>query len=345
MPAPPPATLFARACRGEATERIPVWLMRQAGRYLPAYQALKRDVSFKDLCRKPELAAQATLDAARYLGTDAAIIFSDITVVAEAMGLPLVFDPGPKLTHPVRCCGDIEALRVVAPARDLAYVLEAVRRTRAQLAPEVSLIGFCGAPFTLAAYMIEGDPGHGWLETKRLVYGSPELAASLIDKVTDAIIAHAPAQVEAGCDAIQLFDSNAGELGSPELEQLAFAAARRAVGAIRSSGAPVIYFARNIGAHLEAAAGIGADVLGLDWTVSIAEVRRRLGARPALQGNLDPAVLLTSSTEIKRRVHSILGEAQGHGGFIFNLGHGVLPGTPPEAALQVVETVHAWKAR
>lgn len=337
-----PSTLFTRACRGEPTERVPVWLMRQAGRYLPAYQELKRNATFWDLCTQPELAARATLDAARYLGTDAAIIFSDITVLAHAMGLPLVFAPGPRFERTVRTRAEVAALTAVKPERDLAYVLEAIRLTRAALPREVSLIGFCGAPFTLAAYMIEGDPAKSWIQTKRLVYGEPEIAAALVDKVTDAVVAHAAAQIEAGCDAVQLFDSNAGELAPPELERFAFAPARRAVASLAVLGVPTIYFARNVGAHLEGAAAVGADVLGLDWTVTVAEARRRLGRRPALMGNLDPTVLLTNRTEIDRRVRAVLTEARGHPGFVFNLGHGVLPPTPPEHALQVVETVHRW---
>lgn len=340
-----PPTLFSRACRGEPTDHTPVWLMRQAGRYLPQYQALKRDASFWDLCVKPELAARATLEAAEWLGTDAAIIFSDITVIGDAMGLRLVFDPGPKFERAARTREDIAGLKVIDPDRDLGYVMEAVRLTRAKLAPEVSLIGFCGAPFTLAAYMMEGVPGRSWLETKRMVYGAPALAAELIDKVTDAVIAHAVAQAEAGCDVIQLFDSNAGELAADELERFAFEPARRAVSAIRAAGVPVIYFARNVAAHLERAAAVGADVLGLDWGVTVAGARTRLGAKPALQGNLDPAVLFTSRDEVDRRVREILAQAKGHPGFIFNLGHGVLPGTPPENALQVVQTVHAWDPR
>lgn len=338
-------TLFTRACRGEPTQRIPVWLMRQAGRYLPAYQALKERATFWDLCVKPDLAAQATLDAALWLGTDAAIIFSDITVVGDAMGLPLVFEPGPKFRKAARTSADVASLKALDPRKDLTYVYEGVKLTRSKLPAAVSLIGFCGAPFTLAAYMIEGDPGKNWIETKRLLYGDPTTADALIAKVTDAVITHAIAQVEAGCDAVQLFDSNAGELPPAELERFAFAPARRAVAAIRAAGVPVIYFPKGAGAHLEGAASVGADVLGLDWTVSVAEARKRLGQQaPALQGNLDPTVLFTTKDEVARRVRAILDEARGHNGFIFNLGHGVLPATPPENALEVVKAAHAWKA-
>ncbi len=338
-------TLFVRACRGEPTDRIPAWLMRQAGRYLPAYQQLRAQRSFWDLCSKPELAAEATLDAAAYLGTDAAIIFSDITLPGHAMGLPLEFEPGPKFKRSVRRLEEAQGLAVIDPARQLSYVLDAVRLTRARLPKQVSLIGFVGAPLTLAAYMIEGEPTRNWIELKRLVYGERKTAEVLLERVTAAVVAHAKAQIEAGCDAVQLFDSHVGELAEGELLDLGFAFARQAVQALKPLGAPVIYFARNIGAHLEAAGQLGADVLGLDWTVSVKSARQRLGRRPpALMGNLDPTVLFTSKSEITARVHSILDEAHGHPGFIFNLGHGVLPGTPPEHALEAVRAAHAWKA-
>ncbi len=338
-----PKTLFSRACRGERTEKIPVWMMRQAGRYLPAYQALKEKWSFWDLCEKPELAAQATLDAARILGTDAAIIFSDITVPGVAMGLPLEFSPGPRFAKAVRTQTDVDALREMVPERDVPYVMEAVRLTRAELPSEVSLIGFVGAPLTLAAYFIEGTPGKNWIELKRMAYGDASLFERLLDKVADAVAAHAYAQVQAGCDAVQLFDSHAGELAVPELRRFAFGSAKKVVEKLRSLDVPIIYFARGIAAELEAARDVGADVLGLDWGVTVSEARRRLGDSVALQGNLDPAVLFTSRAEVDRRVRAILDEARGHPGFIFNLGHGILPATPPENAMQVVESVHAWR--
>jgi len=337
-------TLFLRACRGEVTDRIPAWLMRQAGRYLPAYQALRGHATFLEMCNKPELATQATLDAAKYLGTDAAIIFSDITLPGHAMGLPLEFEPGPKFKRAVRTRRDVEALTDIDPNKQLGFVMEAVKKTRAALPSDVSLIGFVGAPLTLAAYMIEGEPTRNWIELKRLVYGDRTVAEALLERVTKAVVAHAKAQLDAGCDSVQLFDSHAGELAEHELLDFGFAFAKEAITALKRSGAPVIYFARGIGAHLEAAAGLGADVLGLDWTVSVAAARKRLGKKPpALMGNLDPTVLFTSRGEIDTRVRAILAEAKGHPGFIFNLGHGVLPGTPPEHALQVIESVHAWK--
>jgi len=323
-------------------DRVPVWMMRQAGRYMPEYQALRRTASFWDVCSRPGLAARATLDAARFLDTDAAIIFSDITLPAWAMGQKLDFSPGPVLSPAVRTLADVAQLNEVESAKQMHFVMDAIRMTRRELAPEVSLIGFVGAPLTLAAYMIEGTPSRNWVELKRLAYAEPEVLAALIERTTQVVADHAAAQIQAGCDAVQLFDSVAGELAAEELAEFAFASAAKVVKAVAPLGAPIIYFARNIGAHLEQAAKVGADVLGLDWTVSIAQARRRLGDELGLMGNLDPAVLLTNAEEIDRRVRAILDEAQGHKSFIFNLGHGVLPATPPLHARQVVTSVRQW---
>ncbi|MBI5511106.1 MAG: uroporphyrinogen decarboxylase [Deltaproteobacteria bacterium] len=333
------ATRMVRACRREPVDRIPVWMMRQAGRYMPEYQELRRKADFLTLCRDPALAAQATLDAARYLDTDAAIIFSDITLPAAALGQALTFEPGPRLAPAIRTFDDVKALKKVDVRRDLGVVLEAIRRTRAALPPEVSLIGFVGAPATLAAYMVEGKPDGNWLEFRKLVYGAPKVAEALIERVAEVVAAHAAAQLDAGCDVVQLFDTSAGELPSSELKGLAFAYARQVIAGLKPKGAPVVYFARDIGGHLEAAADLGADVLALDWKVSISEAKARLGNSVALMGNLEPAVLLTSVEEIDRRVQQILQEAEGLHGFIFNLGHGVLPPTPPAHARQVVDSV------
>lgn len=336
----PHNTRFLRACRGEDVDRVPVWMMRQAGRYMPEYQAVRAEAGgFHELCTNPKLAARATLEAARILQTDAAIIFSDITLPGEAMGLTLTFSPGPKFANPVRAMTDIANLREVEPERDLAYVLEAIRLTRHELDPEVSLIGFVGAPFTLAAYMIEGDPSKQWIATKRLAYGSPPIMHALLERVSDTVAKHAKAQLDAGCDVIQLFDTSAGHLAADELRVFAFAYAKRVIAKLKAEGLPVIYFARDIGAHLEEAATLGADVLGIDWTVTMSEARKRLPQTTALMGNLDPVSLFTNRAEVRARVQHILDEMQGRRGFIFNLGHGVLPETPVENVKEVVRAV------
>jgi uroporphyrinogen decarboxylase len=336
---------FLAACRGERTAQRPIWMMRQAGRYQPEYLALKeRAGGFWGLCTNPEAIAEATLFAQRSLQTDAAIIFSDITVPAWGMGLELEFVPGPKFTHPIRTRDDLSRLRAFDPAEHTPFLLDGNARTRAGLPPDVSLIGFVGAPLTLAGYMIEGYPGRHWLELKRLAYDEPDLLDALLDRLVEAVTRHARAQVEAGCDCIQLFDTTAGQLPPPELRRFAFASAGRVLRALEDLGVPRIYFARDIGAHLEEAAALRPEVLGIDWTVSLSEVRRRVGPGPTLMGNLDPVVLFSSPQTIARKARGILDETANEAGFVFNLGHGILPGTPPMHARHLVETVHAWRA-
>lgn len=338
-------TTFEKACRGEPVDRIPVWLMRQAGRYMKAYRDLKDQVGgFWELCRRPKAAAQATLDAANYLDTDAAIIFSDITLPAWGMGLDLVFDPGPKFSQPPRTLAQVEALEVFEPREKLSFVMEAIEHTRAGLPDSKALIGFVGAPLTLSAYMVEGYPSRNWVTLKRLVYGEPEVMHALLEKVSEVVAAHAIAQVEAGCDTLQFFDTSAGLLAPDALHGFAFAYVKKAMDQVRNAvDVPLIYFARDIGAHLEAAAQLGSDILGVDWTVTMAEARRRVGPDIALQGNLDPGVLFTSRDEVVRRTQAILEECGHAPGFVFNLGHGVLPETPPENVKAVVDTVHAFQ--
>lgn len=337
-------TLFHRACLGSPIERVPVWLMRQAGRYMKEYQEVRQKAGgFLELCKNPELSAQATLDAARILNTDAAIIFSDITLPAHAMGVPLEFAPGPRFTSPVRDFAAIRQLKEIRPERDLDYVLQAIHLTRSKLPDHVSLIGFVGAPLTLAGYMIQGTPDTHWLELKKLAYGEPKVLDALLNKVTEAVTAHAKAQIEAGCDVVQLFDTAAGELAANELHHFAFGYARRVIQELKKLNKPIIYFARNIGAHIESAADLGANVLGIDWTITIGHARRCLNNRVVLMGNLDPAVLLTNPDEIARGVQSILGAAKGLPSFILNLGHGVLQYTPPAHAAHFVKVGQSYK--
>ncbi|MEM6532923.1 MAG: uroporphyrinogen decarboxylase [Myxococcota bacterium] len=337
-------SLFLKACRRQPVERPPAWMMRQAGRYMQEYQEVRAEAGgFLQLCLNPPLAAKATLDAQRILGTDAAIIFSDITLPGQAMGLDLTFDPGPVFTNPPRSREDIAALKTVDPNRDLSAVMEAIDLTRKGLPDDVSLIGFCGAPFTLAGYMIEGRPGKNWIEMKRMLYGSRDVFNALIDRVVETVIAHARAQLEAGCDTVQLFDSNAGELAPPELKEVAFGATKRCVDALKGMGAPIIYFPRGAGSHLEAALEVGADVLAVDWTVDLADVTRRLGSSVALMGNLDPTALLADEDSVRRRTTQTMENARGASGYIFNLGHGILPPTPVPNAKAVIETVRAFR--
>ena len=338
-----PDTRFNKACRCQPVDRPPVWIMRQAGRYLPLYQELRAKYSFLEVCQQPELAAKATLDAANYLDTDAAIIFSDIMIPALGMGLGLDFIPGPKLDRPVREKADVARIKLVDPKRDLPFVLEAIKLTRAGLPTEKSLIGFVGAPLTLCGYLIEGGPTKSWTHFKKMLYGNPKLFEELMENVTESIIRHARAQVEAGCDAIQLFDSNAGQVAPAELKRFAFHYAQKVVAALKPLGVPVIYFARDIGAHFEAATEVGADVLGVDWSISLNAVHQRVGGNIALMGNLDPTILFTTPNEVEARTRAILDEARDLPGFIFNLGHGILPGTPPENAVALIKTVQSHR--
>jgi uroporphyrinogen decarboxylase len=335
---------FIRACRRQPIDRIPVWLMRQAGRYMREYRDLKERVGgFWNLCTQPPAIAEATLYAQQYLGTDAAIIFSDITLPAWAMGVPLVFEPGPRFARSTRTAEDVRRLEEFDPEVKLAPVLEGIRQTRAKLPGDVSLIGFVGAPLTLAGYMIEAYPSKNWVELKKLAYGDPKTLHALLDRVADAVTAHAAAQVRAGCDALQLFDTTAGELAAAELHTFAFAYARRVIEKLRATGVPLIYFARGVSDHLEAAADVGADVLGVDWAITMTEAKKRVGDRVALMGNLDPGALFCPTAEVERRTRDILEEMRGAPGFVFNLGHGILPETPPENARALVRAVHAWK--
>lgn len=325
-------------------DQIPIWMMRQAGRYQPEYRALKDKMGgFWGLCTDPDAIAEATLFAQRSLNTDAAIIFSDITVPAWAMGLELEFVPGPKFPQPVRTRDDINALKTIDPARDVPFLLRGIEQTRAGLPEHVSLIGFVGAPLTLAGYMIEGYPSRGWVELKKWAYGEPVLMEALLDRLVEATLLHARAQVEAGCDAIQIFDSTAGQLAPDALSRYAFKSAGRVLEGLKDLGVPRIYFARDVGAHLEEAAALEPEVLGIDWSVTVAEARRRVGPDIALQGNLDPGVLFCAPEVITSRAEAILEMAAAEPGFVFNLGHGVLVNTPPAHAKHLVDVVHAWR--
>lgn len=319
-------------------------MMRQAGRYQKEYRALKDKMGgFWGLSTNADAIAEATLFAQRSLDTDAAIIFSDITVPAWAMGLELEFVPGPKFATPVRSREDIEGLRDYDPDQKTNFLMEGIAKTREGLPESASLIGFVGAPVTVAGYMIEGYPSRGWRHLKSMAYGQPELFTKLLDRVSHNLIQHARAQVRAGCDAIQLFDSTAGELAPAQLHEFAFGWSKKVIDALQDLNVPIIYFARNVSQHISSAAKVGADVLGVDWTIDLAAVRDMLGAKPTLMGNLDPTLLFCEQDVLLSKVDAIL-EAVGHKpGFIFNLGHGILPETPPENAKALVERVHAFK--
>lgn len=341
--APAPMTSrqrFVAAARCEAVDRPPVWLMRQAGRYLEEYQAVRKDHDFLTMCRTPALAAEVTLQPLRRYDMDAAVIFSDILVVPEAMGQEVTYpEGGPKLAPMIRSAADLASLKTFDPSVSLDYVAEALRLVRADFGDEKALLGFAGAPYTLATYMVEGGGSKHQTETKRLAFTDPALLDALLERLADAVAAFLRVQIEAGADAVQIFDTWAGDLAPPEFARIALAPAKRVVDALSDTGTPVIYYVNGIAAHLEAAASTGAQVLGIDWRMDLGEVRRRLGPGIALQGNLDPLALLAPPAEIRARVRAIHDSLEGTGGHIFNLGHGILPFIPVEGVGAFVDAV------
>ena len=334
--------LFLRACRGERGSRPPVWLMRQAGRYLPEYRAVRERVDFLTLCKTPELAAQVTIQPLDRLGVDAAILFSDILVPAMAMGLAVEFNPGPVLSRPVRTLADVEQLAIEGAEANAPYVYETIRIVRRELAGRVPLIGFAGAPFTLAAYLVEGKGSKTFSTWKRMLFAAPEVADALLDRITRVTIGYLTAQVEAGAQAIQLFDSWAGLVAKNDYERFSLPYVKRVLDAVRAAGVPTIYFALDAAHSAEPVSRCGADVLGVDWRTSLSDAARSFGGGVVLQGNLDPCVLLSDPATIKRRTRLMLADGAGLPAHIVNLGHGILPETPVENAAAFVETVKSW---
>ncbi len=334
--------LFLRACRGEATRRIPVWIMRQAGRYLPEYQELRARHSFLDLCRTPELAREATLQPIRRFGFDAAILFSDILIPFEPMGLGIRFDDsGPHVTAAVRSRADVARLKPLDTRQDLPFVREAIRLTSAALG-ETPLIGFSGAPFTLATYAIESGSSKRFASTKSLLFSEPDTAHSLFRHLTDAVIDYLSAQIEAGAAAYQLFDTWGGVLSEADYRRFALPYLSEIFTKLRPQGVPGILYV-NDGAHLFAAIHeAGSDVVGVDWRADLRHARRSLPNR-ALQGNLDPAVLLASKEAVRVRTQETLAAGAAEGGYVFNLGHGILPDTPVDRVETLVATVRAFR--
>ncbi|HKQ61621.1 MAG TPA: uroporphyrinogen decarboxylase [Candidatus Polarisedimenticolaceae bacterium] len=337
--------LFLRACRRESVERTPIWIMRQAGRYLAEYRAVRERVDFLTLCKTPQLAAQVTLQPVERLGVDAAILFSDILIPAGPMGFRIDFRPGPVLDAPVRSRADIDRIRVFDPEQELPYVYESIRLVRRELEGRVPLIGFGAAPFTLAVYLVEGGGSKSFDRIRRLLYGDPASAHRLLERVTEVTALYLSAQVWAGAQAVQLFDTWAGLLAGAEYREFALRYARQVLERLQPTGVPRIYFALDAAHLLDDIAECGAEVVGVDWRVGLSEASRRLGNRFVLQGNLDPCVLLASPATIEVRAGRILEEARGLPGHVFNLGHGILPETPVEHAQALVRAVQLRSAR
>ena len=336
---------FLQACRGEQTAYTPVWFMRQAGRYLPDYQQVRRRVSFLELCKSPELCTEVTLQPIRIFGFDAAILFSDILIPMEAMGLALEFHEGkgPIFAQPVRSQKAVDDLVVPDPEAQLPFVLETIRLLRREL--QVPLIGFAGAPFTLATYLIEGGSSKVFLQTKRMMFQEPELYHNLLCKITACTSAYLQAQARAGAQALQLFDSWAGVLAPCDYEQFALPYVRSIISDLRAmTDVPIIYFANNGATLTPLTATLDAEVLGFDWRLPLAEAIRQAGNH-AVQGNLDPLALFLPKDRLEARIATMLADAAGAKGYIFNLGHGIQPETPPEQARIAVEAVHRLSGR
>ena len=336
--------MFEKACRREPVERTPVWFMRQAGRYMAVYRAIRAKHRILEICKRPELAAEVTRQPIDALGVDAAIIFADLLLPVEPMGLRLEFvaGEGPLIHNPVRTAADVAAL-ATNHTEDLGYVAEAIRLVRRDLDGKVPVIGFVGAPFTLASYIVEGGASRHYLHTKRLMYGDPALWTQLMAKLVLVLAAYAKSQVQAGAAAIQVFDSWAGALSPGDYERHVLLHSRALITRIRRAGVPVIHFATGVGAYYPTLHKAGAEVLGLDWRVDLDRVWRSIRYRAAVQGNLDPVALFAPLEELRKRVHEILRRAGGRPGHIFNLGHGILPETPVENVKAVVEIVREWR--
>jgi len=329
--------LFLRACRFESVPRVPVWMMRQAGRYLPEYQAVRAKHSFLEICKTPELAAEVSLQPYRVVGVDAIIVFSDILIVAEAMGMPLdVPDSGPVLSNPVRDRAAVRALRDFDPARETRFVGDAIRAICAEAGPDVPVIGFAAAPWTLACYMIEGKTRGDISRAKAMLRDEPQVVRELLGRIAVATTSYLRAQIEAGACVIQLFDTWAGELSDEEYRAFELPATAQIIEALANTRVPRILFAKGSSRHLDAMAETGADVLSIDWNTDLTVARSRLGERVALQGNIDPAILLGAREGVCAAARDAV-EKTGGAGHILNLGHGILPNTPVENARAFVE--------
>ncbi len=318
--------------------------MRQAGRALPEYRQVRSRVDFLTLCRTPELAAEVTLQPVDRLGVDAAILFSDILIPAEPMGFKVEFNPAPVLDNPVRTAADVERIRTPSPEETVPYVYDTLRILRRELEGRVPVIGFGAAPFTLAVYLVEGRGSKSFGKIKGLLYSDPVTAEKLLDKVSTMTAAYLTAQVHAGAQAIQLFDSWAGILGAPEFRRFALAHARRVAEQLKPLGVPLIYFALNSGHLFEEIRECGCDVAGVDWRTPLSVASKILGDRFAVQGNLDPCVLLGTPEVVAERTSAILTEGASLPGHVFNLGHGVLPETPVENLQALVDAVRDHRA-
>ncbi|MER3474177.1 MAG: uroporphyrinogen decarboxylase [Armatimonadota bacterium] len=331
---------FLRACLRQPVDRTPIWLMRQAGRYQPEYRALREKYPMLELCTTPELSAQVTLLPLHRFDLDAAILFSDLTIPFLAMGVPFTLkeNVGPVIAHPLRTETDIRALRVMEPNDDLPFVAESIRILRREL--NVPLIGFAGAPLTLSAYLVEGGASRDYSRVRALMYSRPDLWENLLQILTENVTRFLKAQIEAGAQAVQLFDSWVGVLSPITYRRHILPVMQRIIRELKPLGAPIIYFGTGTASLLELMRETGADVVGVDWRLPLDSAWQKLNFACAIQGNLDPAVLLADADTVRTEAEDVLRRAEGRPGHIFNLGHGVLPETPVENVQILIDTVH-----
>ncbi|HET9192877.1 MAG TPA: uroporphyrinogen decarboxylase [Vicinamibacterales bacterium] len=333
---------FLKACRREPVDTTPVWFMRQAGRYMAEYRALRERHSLLEICRQPDLATEVTLQPVRRIDVDAAILFSDLLLPLEPMGLPFDFvkGEGPQIEQPIGGPEDIERLRLFEPREALAHVLTAIGQIQQELAGAVPLIGFAGAPFTLASYAIEGGHSNNFARTKALMYGHPDAWHRLCEKFATVVSTYLTAQIEAGVDAVQLFDSWVGTLNAADYREFAFPHTQRIFQTI-GTRVPTIHFGTGTSTILEELREAGGDVIGVDWRIPLDQAWDRIGSDRAVQGNLDPTLLLGPTSRMFEQTDEVLRRAAGKTGHIFNLGHGILPSTPVEHVQMLAQYVHS----
>lgn len=339
--------LFLRAARCEPTERTPIWMMRQAGRYMGEYRAIREKHGFLEMCRTPELAVEVTMQPVDLVGVDAAILFSDILVPFPGMGLDLEFakGEGPVIHNPVRTVRDVDNLRVADPIEDTGYVMEAIKILRRELEHKVPLIGFAGAPFTLASYMIEGHGTRDYIHTKRLMWSEPEAWDRLMNVISDTVIAYLGAQIDAGAQAVQVFDSWVGYVAPGDYERSVLPHSKRVIEELSKKGVPIIHFANQGTSMLDLVVQAGGDVVGLDWRIDIAKAAEQIGPEFAIQGNIDPVALFAPTDGLEKMVVEILEKVGTRPGHIFNLGHGIHKTTDPDKARELVGLVHEHSER
>ncbi len=347
MPNAPKVTdsIFMRAARREATERTPIWFMRQAGRVLPEYREIRQSATLLDICKKPELCTEVTMQPVRRFDVDAAIMFADIMLPLMGVGvdLELVDNVGPVIRSPIRDTRGLDVLRDIEPAADIPFVLETIRLVREELNGRIPLIGFSGAPFTLAAYLVEGKPSRDFVQTKTMMYSAPRLWHALMERLTSIMIPYLQAQVDAGVDALQLFDSWVGALSPADYEEFVRPYSQRIFAALAPSGLPFIHFGTNTSTLLDQMKDDGGSIIGVDWRIPLDVAWKRIGYDKGIQGNLDQMALLGPPDSIAANATKVLEQANGRPGHIFNLGHGLYPETPVDNILRLIDAVRDHK--